>query len=136
MMFTTPDNTLKILTTVLVLVLSTLACGQYVTPTPAAMEPTPPPPTATATPTQTPRATATSEDVSTLTIQAVVYIRAEADANSDDVGSLQTGAEVELRGECSEAWCPVRVKINGKPVDGWVFRGCTSDPNGLLCEAR
>jgi hypothetical protein len=116
-----------------ILVLASLACTQVVvTPTLAA----PPPPSATASPTRTPRATATSESVDTLTIQAVVYIRAEADANSRELGGLATGAEVELRGECSEAWCPVRVMIGDETVDGWVFRGCTSDPNGLLCEAR
>jgi hypothetical protein len=121
----------RFLLSMTVLVVMSLACA-----VPVGAPPTPSLIPATPTRRAVPSATAESGSIDTLTIQAVVYIRAEADANSDDVGSLQTGAEVELRGECSEAWCPVRVMIDGKPVDGWVFRGCTSDPNGLLCEAR
>ena len=96
-------------------------------------------PTAAATlsPTAPPTASATeAEREQTLTIQAVVYIRAEADANSQDIGALETGRTVVLVA-CDEQWCNVIADIDGKQVNGWVYRGCTSDnPDKLLCEAR
>jgi hypothetical protein len=135
MTFTTPDNTLKILTTVLILVLSSLACMEQiatVTPTPTA-SPTAlsPPLSPTATVTRTPTmASVTAEDVQTAVIRATVYVRAEPDADSPEVGSLETGAEVVIV-ECSGEWCQIE-----NPA-GYVFRGCTSDnPDGLKCEVR
>jgi hypothetical protein len=128
MMFTTPDNTRKIFTTLLFLVLSSLACTQaVVTPTPPAPTALPPSPTPAAT--VTPQATGTAS-VNTVTIRAVVYIRAEADANSPAVGSLETGERVVIV-SCSSDWCEI-----AEP-SGYVWRGCTDDnPNNLSCEAR
>ena len=136
MMVTTPDNTRKILTTLLVMVLSSLACMEQVaTPTPT---PSPVLPTAAATatpePTRTPAPTATDggEVVQTATIQATVYVRTAADPNSPEAGSLTTGAEVEIVA-CEGDWCEIRTN----ELTGYVFRGCLSDnPEGLRCEAR
>lgn len=110
----------------------TLACGQYVptvTPTPS---PHPAPLSkATQTSTPAPTATATPDNVQTVTIQAIVYVRQLADRTSTRIGNLTTGQSVELIG-CDGDWCHIRT--NG--LDGYVFRGCTSDnPDGLRCEA-
>lgn len=122
----------------IVLALASLACMEQV----ATITPSPTPtasPTAPATPSPTapPTASATeAEQEQTLTIQAVVYIRAEADANSQDLGALQTGRTVVLVA-CDGQWCNVIAEIDGEQVNGWVYRGCTSDnPDGLLCEVR
>jgi hypothetical protein len=119
-----------ILSAILTLILASLACGQYaptVTPTAA--------PSATPTPTVTPVPTATvtpfpaAEDVNTVTIRAVVWIRSEPDGTR--IGSLETGQAVELIG-CDGEWCEIRTD----GLSGFVFRGCTSDnPDGLKCEA-
>jgi uncharacterized protein YgiM (DUF1202 family) len=116
---------------IVILALAALACGQYIpTVTPTAAPSATPTPTASPAPTATVTPFPTSEDVNTVTIRAVVYIRAEADANSAAVGSLETGQRVEVV-ECSAEWCEIRT-----PVQGYVWRGCTSDPAGLSCEAR
>jgi hypothetical protein len=117
-----------------VLALVPLACQQAVirpTPTPTAA---PASPTATPSPTATRTATPTAE-AETVTIRAVVYIRESADANSPDLGALETGRTVVLV-ECIEQWCNVIAEVDGEQVNGWVWRGCTSDPAGLLCEVR
>jgi hypothetical protein len=90
-----------------------------------------PPLSPTATVTRTPTmASVTAEDVQTAVIRATVYVRAEPDADSPEVGSLETGAEVVIV-ECSGEWCQIE-----NPA-GYVFRGCTSDnPDGLKCEVR
>jgi uncharacterized protein YgiM (DUF1202 family) len=118
----------------IVLALSVLACGTYVTPVPAALAtpspvlPSAVPPTSTAVPT----VTAMPEDVDTLTIQAVVYVRKEPDPNSPEVGSLTTGETVTLIA-CDGQWCEIRTDV----LIGFVFRGCTNNnPDGLKCEVR
>jgi hypothetical protein len=131
MMFTTPDNTLKILTTVLVLVLSSLACMEQVaTPTPAAMEPspTPSPVPATATRRAAPSATAEAQDVQTAVVRAaLVNVRAMPDG--EVIGQIEAGQEVEIV-ECQDNWC-----LLIEPA-GYVFQGCLSIADGQGCEAR
>jgi hypothetical protein len=127
---------IRVLLAIIVLVITSLACGTYVpTVTPTAAPSATPTPTATPVPTATVTPFPAAEDVNTVTIRAVVYIRAEADANSADLGALETGRTVELI-MCGEQWCNVTAEIDGKQVTGWVYRGCTSDPAGLSCEAR
>jgi hypothetical protein len=114
-----------------VLALVAIACQQAVivpaaSPTPSATAPVP---TATAKPTE---ASVPAQDVQTATIRATVYVRAEPDANSAEIGSLATGAEVEIV-SCLSDWCEIRTDV----LSGYVWRGCTSDnPDGLKCEAR
>src|SRR5690242_8171640 len=87
---------------VLVLAVLRIACVmssvQFPTPT-ADVTPTPPaspsatrPPAATVTATE---ATSVSEDVQTSVIMATVWVRAEADSDSERIGSLTTGEQVE-----------------------------------------
>jgi SH3-like domain-containing protein len=116
----------------IVLALATLACGQYVTPTPtvspASPSSTAPAPSATPTPEPT-KISVPAQDVQTATIRATVYVRAEPDANSPEIGSLTTGEVVEIV-TCAGDWCQIE-------PEGWVWRGCLSDnPDGLKCEAR
>jgi multidrug efflux pump subunit AcrA (membrane-fusion protein) len=115
---------------ILALILASLACGQYVTATPTVSPPSPsstaPVPAATAKPTE---ASVPAQDVQTATIQATVYVRAEPDANSPEIGSLTTGEVVEIV-TCAGDWCQIE-------PEGYVWRGCLSDnPDGLKCEAR
>jgi uncharacterized protein YraI len=115
------------------LALSALACMEQIatvtptaTPSPSSTAPVP---TATAKPTE---ASVPAQDVQTATIRATVYVRAEPDANSAEIGSLATGAEVEIV-SCLSDWCEIRTDV----LSGYVWRGCTSDnPDGLKCEAR
>lgn len=123
------------------LVVMSLACGQYVTPTPL----TPTPPAATLTPSLAPSATvaATARAVATeiaknfvVVRQAVVNVReAPCDAKGDNcgvvVGSVTAGQSVELVGKCNkDGWCQI--------VDpaGYVFQGCLSIADGQGCEAK
>jgi hypothetical protein len=85
--------------------------------------PSPVPATRTATP---------AAEAETAIITAIVYVRQLADASSAAVGSLETGAEVEIV-ECTGEWCEVRTDV----LVGFVWRGCLSDnPDNLKCEAR
>jgi hypothetical protein len=116
----------------IVLALATLACGQYVTPTPtvspASPSSTAPAPSATPTPEPT-KISVPAQDVQTATIRATVYVRAEPDANSPEIGSLTTGEVVEIV-TCAGDWCQIE-------PEGYVWRGCTdNNPDALLCEAR
>jgi hypothetical protein len=78
---------------------------------------------------QTTTATPTAKP-DTATIQATVYVRQSADANSEAVASLTTGQTVEIV-KCLGEWCKIK-----KPL-GYVWRGCLSDnPDGLLCQAK
>jgi multidrug efflux pump subunit AcrA (membrane-fusion protein) len=121
----------RVLIGITALVLVTLACMEQiatVTPTPAVSPPssTAPVPTATMKPTE---ASVPAQDVQTATIRATVYVRAEPDANSPEIGSLTTGEVVEIV-TCAGDWCQIE-------PEGWVWRGCLSDnPDGLKCEAR
>jgi curli biogenesis system outer membrane secretion channel CsgG len=114
----------------IVLALATLACGQYVTATPTIPPPSPsataPAPTATPEPTL---ASVPAQDAQTATIRATVYVRAEPDANSPEIGSLMTGEVVEIV-TCAGDWCQIE-------PEGYVWRGCLSEnPDNLKCEAR
>jgi hypothetical protein len=116
----------------LALILSSLACQIRVgTPLVApTVSPTAHPPTSTPSPAParvTPSATAEAE---TVTIRAVVWVRAEPDG--ERIGSLETGNTVEMIG-CDGSWCEIRTS----ELSGYVFRGCTdNNPDGLKCEAK
>jgi hypothetical protein len=126
---------LAILAAILASSACVLSAAQVPTATPT-VSPPPASPTPTPAPTATERPKAVEEDVQTVTIRAVVYIRAEADPNSQDLGALETGAKVPAL-ECVGEWCKIETEIDGETVTGYVFRGCTSDnPDGLLCEVR
>jgi multidrug efflux pump subunit AcrA (membrane-fusion protein) len=118
----------RVLLSMTALLVMSLACQQAVivptaTPSPSSTAPVP---TATVKPTE---ASVTAQDVQTATIRATVYVRAEPDANSPEIGSLTTGEVVEIV-TCAGDWCQIE-------PEGWVWRGCLSDnPDGLKCEAR
>jgi hypothetical protein len=116
----------RVLLSMTALLVMSLACQQAVivpTPSPSSTAPSS---TATAKPTQT---SVPAQDVQTATIQATVYVRAEPDASSPEIGSLTTGEVVEIV-TCAGDWCQIE-------PEGYVWRGCLSDnPDGLKCEAR
>ena len=132
----------SVLSAFVALVLSSLACGTYITPTPTG-EPTTAAealttpvttPDNTPSPTLPPRPSPTAAD--TATIRATVYVRAAADAGSAEVGSLETGQMVEIV-KCTGDWCEIEYMFENETVRGFVFRGCLSDnPDGLKCEVR
>ncbi len=129
-----PDNTRKILfTTLLAVVLSSLACGQIVKPTPDNTQTatvvntivTPAEASTTVAPLTTPGSTQTAT-----VVNAVVNVRAAPDNTSAVVGSLQAGDLVDVL-VCAGPWCQIKEPF------GWVWRGCLSDnPDGLKCEAK
>jgi hypothetical protein len=91
-------------------------------------------PTATVRPPPTPTASPTAADVAT--IRATVYVRSAPDANSAEVGSLETGQSVEIV-ECTGDWCEIVPMVEWKVEQAFVFRGCTdNNPDGLECEVR
>jgi uncharacterized protein YgiM (DUF1202 family) len=131
MMLTTPDNTRKVLTTVLVLVLSSLACmEQVVTPTPTVSAVAPTPSLVPATPTRraVPSATAEAQDVQTAVVRAAL-VNVRAEPGGEVVGQLEAGTDVRVI-ECIDGWCQI------VDPDGWVFQGCLSIADGQGCEAR
>jgi hypothetical protein len=130
MMLTTPDNTRKVLTTVLVLVLSSLACmEQVVTPTPTVspVEPTPSPLPATPTRRAVPSATAEADVQTAVVRAALVNVRAMPDG--EVIGQIEAGQEVEIV-ECQDNWC-----LLVEPA-GYVFQGCLSIADGQGCTAK
>jgi hypothetical protein len=129
MMLTTPDNTRKVLTTVLVLVLSSLACmEQVVTPTPTVSAVAPTPSLVPATPTRRAVPSATAEDVQTAVVRAaLVNVRAMPDG--EVIGQIEAGQEVEIV-ECQDNWC-----LLVEPA-GYVFQGCLSIADGQGCTAK
>jgi hypothetical protein len=140
MMFTTPDNTLKILTTVLVLVLSSLACMEQVaTPTPAVpvgtpSTPSPLPPTATRR--AAPSATAEAQDVQTAVVLPVALNVRQSPGGASTNKYLYSGDPVEV-GVCADKWCEIVATIDGQEVTGFVYQGCLSEVAGeLRCEAK
>jgi hypothetical protein len=121
--------TRHVIAAILVLALSMLACGQYTTPTPTpTAQPSPLSPSATPAPTVTPTPHEAHEEAETVTIRAIVYVRQMPDASSEAIGSLETGDVVEIVA-CGPEWCEI---ADG----GFVWKGCTSDPAELKCEAR
>jgi serine/threonine-protein kinase len=127
-----PDNTLKIVTTLLVLVLSSLACMEPVatiTPEPTA---TPPPsPSATAAPSATPTATRTPADVQTTSATvraALVNVRAEP--GGEVIGQVEAGTDVLVIGtDDSGDWVQI-----AEPA-GWLWGGCL-EGSTRGCEAE
>jgi hypothetical protein len=110
----------------LVMALVVMACEMQVSPPTVPLTPAP---TATPVPTATIAPFPAAEDVNTVTIRAVVWIRSEPDGTR--IGSLETGQSVELIG-CTGEWCEIRTD----ELSGFVFRGCTTDnPDNLKCEA-
>jgi hypothetical protein len=113
-----------------VLALSVLACGTYITPTPAAT-PAPshtlPAPAPLATHTAAP--TATEEVTVARILPAVVTVR-EAPSGMATGDYLTTGQEVVIL-RCFGEWCQI-----AEP-EGWVYRGCIDAVAGKLgCESR
>jgi uncharacterized protein YgiM (DUF1202 family) len=115
---------------ILALILASLACmEQIATATPTATLSPSPAPSATPTPESTQTSVPAAQDVQTATIQATVYVRAEPDASSPEIGSLTTGEVVEIV-TCAGDWCQIE-------PEGYVWRGCLSEnPDNLKCEAR
>jgi hypothetical protein len=127
-------NTTKTLVAVVVILLSALACGQYITPTPTTVDEiittvTPLSPTRTATvPTATSVQFTTVKQQSATVVQAVVNVRTAPDG--DVIGFLRAGDVVNVL-ECSELWCKIE-----SPA-GYVWRGCLSDnPENLGCSTK
>jgi SH3-like domain-containing protein len=112
-----------ILAAILTLILLSLACGQYVTPTPAvsAVEPTPSPLPATPTRRAVPSATAEA-DVQTIAVvrQPVVNVRKAAggDPTGEYVYAGQEVAVLETATIEGGEW--VRIA----DPEGWIFAGC------------
>ena len=118
----------------IVLALSALACGTYITPTPTlaptvANTSTPSPtPQPTAQPSPSPAASVQAQTATVST--AVVRVHAEPDVLSATTASLEAGQIVTVL-ECADNFCKIE-----QPA-GWVWRGCLSDnPEQLGCEAR
>lgn len=114
-----------------VLALVSIACGQYITPSPtvAVTETTAPiSPTLTATvPTATPLHA--TDNQQSAVVRAVVNVRNSPDG--DIVGYLTVGDTVTIA-ECGELWCSI-----SSPIVGYVWRGCLSDnPAELGCSAK
>jgi hypothetical protein len=122
----------RLLLSAVVILLSTLACGQYVgTPTPVPT-PTPPRPTPSpsAVPTDTPRATEAASSDTAVVLPVYLNVR-QFDGTATDK-YLRSGDVVTLTGECKDKWCPI---LSGDVV-GWVYQGCLSEVAGeLRCEA-
>jgi hypothetical protein len=103
-----------------------LSAMQIPTPT------VPPVATSTTQPAASPTPTASPTAADVATIRATVYVRSGPDANSAEVGSLETGQSVEIV-ECTGDWCEISTDV----LTGYVWRGCLSDnPDGLKCEVR
>jgi uncharacterized protein YgiM (DUF1202 family) len=131
-------SVVKVLSAVVILLLSSLACEQAVvtvTPTTVAEAVTTPDNTPPPTLRPSPSPTVTAE-ADTATIRATVYVRQAADAASAEVGSLETGQTVEVLA-CDGSWCEIEYMFEDTAVRGYVFRGCTSNnPEKLSCEVR
>lgn len=134
--FTTP---FRFWASVIALLLSTLACGQYITPTPTAKPDntfynTSPTAQAVVTPigvtaTKSPKPTTPSDNTRTV-VNAVVNVRSSPDNSSGVVGYVEAGTVVRVV-SCSGSWC----QIQDPP--GYIWRGCLSDnPASLKCEAK
>jgi hypothetical protein len=121
----------RVLIGVTILVLVTLACGQYVpTVTPTADAPTAAP-TPTVTPTAAPTISPTEAGAQDVAIvrQAFVNVRTEPDGAV--IGYVEAGQEVSVLG-CDGDWC----EISTDALSGWIFRGCLIGNDDLKCEAR
>jgi hypothetical protein len=117
------SNTYAFLTTVLVLVLSVLACRQPLPSKPTTVA------VVTTVTTVTPDNTLdnTSEWMAVVA-RPVVNVRTKPDGNV--ISQLRAGVSVEIR-ECTRTWCRI-----ANPA-GWVWRGCLSDnQNNLGCRAK
>jgi uncharacterized protein YgiM (DUF1202 family) len=111
---------------VCVLILSSLACGQYVgTPTPA---PTTLPPSPTPAATVTPQATGTAEDVQTAIVRAAL-VNVRTSPGGEVVGQIEAGQEVEIVGTDGD-WVQIA------DPEGWVWAGCLSGINEKGCTAK
>jgi uncharacterized protein YgiM (DUF1202 family) len=123
-----------ILAAILTLILLSLACGQYVTPTPAvsAAETTPTPSPLPATATRRAAPSATAEDVQSVTIavvrQPVVNVRKAA--GGDPTGEYVTAGQEVTVLEIEGDW--VRIE---NPA-GWLFIGCLRDLSEKGCIAE
>jgi hypothetical protein len=125
MMLTTPDNTRKVLTTVLVLVLSSLACmEQVVTPTPTVSAVAPTPSLVPATPTRRAVPSATAEDVQTNSAVVrvpIVRVRVEPGGASTEQ-YVYAGQQVTVLENVTTEDGGEWVRI-ADPA-GWIWAGC------------
>jgi hypothetical protein len=119
---------------ILALILSSLACGEYVvTPTPQA-SPTPPPsasPSPVPTLTATPRATEAAADTVAIVRQYSVNVHIEPDVKSEVTGYVYADDVVTIL-ECQDGgdYCKIEQPF------GWVYRGCLAGfEDGRGCEA-
>lgn len=136
-----------VLLAILALILASLSCGQYVTPTPTVPADTPTPRAAkleTHTPTPSATAEATLSGVlipagmqTAQVVAAAVNVRAAPDS-PEVVIQLFAGMSVPVLG-CAENWCAIRyTDAEGKEQTGFVYQGCLSEvnENDLGCTAK
>jgi hypothetical protein len=118
---------------VLVLTLSSIACGQQVvvtTPTIQAdntAQPITTPDNTPAAPSLLPTPTAEAETAEVRA--ATVNVRAEP--GGEVVGQVYAGMDVKIVA-CADGWCEIRTS----ELSGWVFEGCLSVETEKGCEAK
>ena len=127
-----PDNTLKIFTTVLVLLLSSLACGQQIVSTPTTVAPAPyntdPLIIATAPPPLPAPTAAPAETARAVTVQAAI-VNIRSSPAGEVVGQIYAGQSVTIL-RCVGDWCQI------EDPAGWVWGGCLVGINDKGCEAK
>jgi hypothetical protein len=109
---------------ILALILASVACGQYITPTPAVSPVfdtgTPPPPTREATVTAVASA---SIELETVTVTASQALHVRASRFGVVIGYLYNGDTVTLTNKCSHGWA----EIEWQGARGWVNSDFLSD---------
>lgn len=124
---------LVILATILVLILASLACGQYVAPSaPVSVTPTITTTKTLLSPTLTltvPSSTPSGlETILATIVKPVVNVHTNPDGTV--IGNLEAGTRVVIL-SCKDNWC----QIQDPP--GWIWQGCLSEnPEKLGCEAK
>lgn len=121
------------MTTLLVLVLSSLACGQIVlTPTPTA----PAAPVASSSPAPLPSTPALIRTAAAVQLAVVVpaAVNIRSSPGGDVVGTLRAGDAVRILqcdyNICGDEWS----RIEAGDLSGYIFSGCLSvNPQGLGC---
>lgn len=122
---------------ILALILASLSCGQYITPTPASIESvtstvTSQPITQTVTVPTTALSPSVTAQAQTSTIRrALVNVH---DATGAVIGQLAEGQTVTVN-KCTNNWCEVSTDV----ISGVVWIGCldeTVNVDNLGCEAR
>lgn len=128
-------NTPKPLVAVVILVLSSLACGQYVTAAPE-NTPTTPPATVVISPieTQTTRIPTITPDNTALgentTVVKLPTINVRESPNGDPTGKYLRAGDTVTVIACDGDWCQI------KEPAGYVFIGCLDLDSGKGCTAK